>query len=56
MGRSRPLLALFALVFAFATVVVPAGAITNGQLDGTGHPNVGVMVVDFGAGPQRLAS
>src|SRR3954465_10087428 len=56
MRKSRPLLALVALLFAFATAVVPAGAITNGQLDGTGHPNIGVMVVDFGAGPQRLCS
>ncbi|HEX7310450.1 MAG TPA: trypsin-like serine protease [Gaiellaceae bacterium] len=56
MRRPRPLLALFVLLFAFATAVVPAGAITNGQPDGTAHPNVGVMVVDFGAGPQRLCS
>jgi hypothetical protein len=56
MRKPKPLLALFALVFAFATAVVPAGAITNGQPDGSAHPNVGVMVVDFGAGPQRLCS
>jgi hypothetical protein len=56
MRRRRPLFALFALLFAFATAVVPAGAITNGQPDGTVHPNVGVMVVDFGTGPQRLCS
>src|SRR3954454_20181614 len=56
MRKSRPLLALVALLFASATAVVPAGAITNGQLDGTAHPNVGVMVVDFGAGPRRLCS
>ena len=56
MRRHGPLLALFVLLFAFATAVVPAGAITNGQPDGTAHPNVGVMVVDFGAGPQRLCS
>src|SRR5438034_8838727 len=37
-------------------VAVPAEAITGGQLDGNAHPNVGVMVVDFGAGPQRLCS
>ena len=56
MRRHGPLLALFVLLFAFATAVVPAGAITNGHPDGTAHPNVGVMVVDFGAGPQRLCS
>jgi hypothetical protein len=33
-----------------------AQAITDGQLDGNGHPNVGVMVVDFGDGPSRLCS
>ena len=38
-------------------VVVPAQAITNGQPDGNGHPNVGVMVVEFGSsGPSRLCS
>jgi hypothetical protein len=56
MRMRRPLFALFALLFAFAIPVVPAGAITNGQPDGTGHPNVGVMIVDFGSGPQRLCS
>ena len=56
MRRHRSLLALFVLLFAFATAVVPAGAITNGQPDGTAHPNVGVMVVDFAAGPRRLCS
>jgi trypsin len=43
----------------FATLwaaVGPAQAITNGQPDGNGHPNVGVMVVDFGSGPERLCS
>ena len=56
MLKRRPLFALVALLFATATTVVPAGAITNGQLDGSAHPNVGVMVVDFGFGPQRLCS
>jgi hypothetical protein len=56
MRKPKLLPALLALVIAFATAVVPAGAITNGQLDGSGHPGVGVMVVDFGSGPQRLCS
>ena len=57
MRKSRLRLAAFALAFAFAaTAAGPAGAITNGQLDGSGHPNVGVMVVDFGGGPSRLCS
>jgi trypsin len=57
MRKPRLLLALIVVPFAVATTAVgPAGAITNGQLDGTGHPNVGVMVVNFGSGPQRLCS
>jgi len=48
---------LFAGVVSLTMLaVLPAQAITNGQPDGNGHPNVGVMVVDFGAGPQRLCS
>src|SRR2546426_9167504 len=53
---SRSSLALIAAAVAALCVVIPAGAITNGQPDGNGHPNVGVMVVDFGDGPQRLCS
>ena len=48
---------LFAGVVSLTMLaVIPASAITNGEPDGNGHPNVGVMVVDFGAGPQRLCS
>ena len=50
------LLLCFAGAVAATILVVPAQAITNGEPDGNGHPNVGVMVVDFGAGPQRLCS
>src|SRR3954453_10162653 len=56
MRRSRPLLFLSALLFALTTAVVPAGAITNGQLDGSGHPNVGVIVLNSGSGPHRQCS
>src|SRR5437773_5099417 len=52
----RLLLLVAGTVSAGICAVVPAGAITNGQLDGTAHPSVGVMVVDFGAGAQRLCS
>lgn len=38
------LVTLAALIAALAIVVVPAGAITDGELDGTGHPFVGLMV------------
>lgn len=41
----RKLLTLFAaLMAAAAVVVVPAGAITGGQLDGNAHPNVAMIV------------
>jgi hypothetical protein len=53
MSRAR---FLILALLAGLCVVVPAGAITNGQPDGNAHPNVGVMVVDFGDGPQRLCS
>jgi hypothetical protein len=53
----RVRLMLFAGVVSLTMLaVLPAQAITDGQPDGNGHPNVGVMVVDFGSGPQRLCS
>ena len=57
MSKKRRLSAFIAVALvAISCAVIPAAAITNGQLDGNGHPNVGVMVVNFGAGPQRLCS
>jgi secreted trypsin-like serine protease len=35
---------------------VPADAITGGQSDGNGHPNVGLVILNFGQGPQRECS
>ena len=51
-------LLLVAGVTVLATLGVgPADAITDGQPDGSGHPNVGLMVVEFGSsGPVRLCS
>lgn len=54
--RKQLLLLLAAVVSVAAFAVGRAQAITDGQLDGNGHPNVGVMVVDFGDGPSRLCS
>jgi secreted trypsin-like serine protease len=50
--------ALFAVLVLLVLLLwaMPAGAITGGLPDGNGHPNVGVMVVDFGDGPSRLCS
>src|SRR5262245_14760823 len=47
----RKLLTLLAaLVAVAAIVVVPGGAITNGDPDGEGHPYVGLMVAKNAAG------
>jgi hypothetical protein len=54
----RKLLALAAvLATALAIGIVPAGAITNGEPDGEGHPYVGLMVAKNAAGvPQWRCS
>ncbi len=44
--------ALGILLFAIA----PAQAITYGELDGNGHPNVGAMMVDAGRGLRAICS
>src|SRR5262245_46180108 len=45
----RQKLTRFMLTVAIAVgIAVPAGAITFGQLDGNGHPNVGALIVDDG--------
>lgn len=43
-------LALLALLAAVLVVAVPAGAVTDGQLDGNGHPYVGLMVAQDAKG------
>ena len=47
---SKRLALLAALVVAFVIGVVPASAITDGQLDGNGHPYVGLMVAQDAKG------
>jgi hypothetical protein len=52
-------LATFLLPAALLVIsVVPALAITYGEPDGDGHPNVGAMIVDFGdgRGPRQICS
>jgi hypothetical protein len=46
----KPLAFAAALVGALAIGLVPAGAITNGEPDGEGHPYVGLMVAKNAAG------
>jgi hypothetical protein len=56
LAACRLVLCIAGVVAAAICAVVPAEAITNGQPDENGHPNVGVMVVDRGSGPTRLCS
>ena len=42
----KRLLILIALVVILAAGALPAVAITGGELDGEGHPNVGLMIAD----------
>jgi hypothetical protein len=57
-GFLNPKALLFAGVVSLTMLaVLPAQAITDGQPDGNGHPNVGLMVIHFGtSAPQRLCS
>jgi hypothetical protein len=49
--RTRPIVAILAgLIALTAFTVSPAIAITDGELDGNGHPYVGLMVADDAAG------
>lgn len=56
-GALRRSILLVAAVLAASLVAVgPAQAITHGQPDGDQHPNVGLMVVDFGSGPEPFCT
>ena len=44
------------LVLILVVSALPAVAITNGELDGEGHPNVGLMVADIDGVPQWRCS
>jgi hypothetical protein len=48
-------LATAGVLGALLVAAGPAQAITNGQPDGNRHPNVGLMVVNFGSGPSHGA-
>lgn len=52
MRRLVATLSIFSLVFAYAMFSTPgAGAIGNGVPDGSGHPNVGALIVEFEVEP-----
>jgi hypothetical protein len=44
------------LVLILALSALPAAAITGGELDGEGHPNVGLMIADIDGEPQWRCS
>ncbi|HSR34138.1 MAG TPA: trypsin-like serine protease [Anaerolineae bacterium] len=44
------------LILILAAGVLPAAAITGGELDGEGHPNVGLMIADIDGEPQWRCS
>ena len=46
----RKTLALLVALAAFMVVALPAGAVTDGELDGNGHPYVGLMVAQDAKG------
>jgi secreted trypsin-like serine protease len=53
MKRMTRLVACFVGLTTLLLVAGPVGAITNGGVDGNGHPEVGALVVDFGDGAGR---
>jgi len=48
--RKKMFFAVFSVIVILAVAVSPAGAVTDGQLDGNGHPYVGLMVAQTAAG------
>ena len=48
--RNKMLFAVFSVIAILAVAVSPAGAVTDGTLDGNGHPYVGLMVAQTAAG------
>jgi hypothetical protein len=53
---SRRSLPALGAALALAAIAAPALAITGGRPDGDGHPNVGLLVADLGAGPRPVCS
>jgi hypothetical protein len=42
--RKRMIFAIFAVIAILTVAVSPVGAVTNAEMDGNRHPNVGLMV------------
>src|SRR4029450_4842782 len=55
-GKMRKSFVLVLALAALSIFVGPAGAVTNGQPDGTNHPYVGLAVFDVGGTPSHRCS
>ena len=49
--RKKMLFAVFSVIVLLAVAVSPAGAVTDGQLDGNGHPYVVLLLMEIGGQP-----
>ena len=48
--RNKMLFVVFSVIAILAVAISPVGAVTDGELDGNGHPYVGLMVAQTAAG------
>jgi hypothetical protein len=49
--RKKMLLAVFSVIVILALAVSPVGAVTDGELDGEGHPHVVLLLMEVGGEP-----
>jgi secreted trypsin-like serine protease len=49
--RKKMLLAVFSMIVILSVAVSSAGAITDGELDGEGHPHVVLLLMEIGGAP-----
>src|SRR5215510_8639564 len=49
--RNKMLFAVFAVIAILAVAVSPVGAVTDGQLDGNGHPYVVLLLMEVNGAP-----
>ena len=52
----KKMFGIFGVLVLLAMIAVPAAAITNGELDGEDHPNVGIMIADVNGEPEWRCS
>jgi V8-like Glu-specific endopeptidase len=49
--RKKMLFAVFSVIVILAIAVSPVGAVTDGELDGEGHPHVVLLLMEVGGAP-----